>query len=201
MYDASGGGKELRTVAYNGLAYWHTMKIAFFKIYEAFANEFITASFHHLYPAFIFYAKPSYLSSIMVHLTYIRLAYASFRPYLVAALASGNLSFGQKVHLLNLRDLCEYFIPVVICILLVAFDMMGVTAQNTHLFSKNYSTIIKFNFGEKENLENYSMCAKSARALTCEQSVFTFRVVLRMFTSRPTFLSPTITLCSSRLRY
>ena len=58
MYDASGGGKELRTVAYNGLAYWHTMKIAFFKIYEAFANEFITASFHHLYPSFIFYANP-----------------------------------------------------------------------------------------------------------------------------------------------
>jgi hypothetical protein len=117
MYDGSGAGKELRKVAYNGLAYWHTMKIAFFKIYELFANEFMTASFHLLYPGNIFFAKPSYLSSVMVHLTYIRLAYPSFRPQLLAALEREDLTFEQRVRLGNLKDLCEFFIPVVSFIL------------------------------------------------------------------------------------
>jgi hypothetical protein len=124
MYDGSGAGKELRKVTYNGLAYWHTMKIAFFKIYEMFADEFITASFHHLYPGNIFFAKPSYLSAVMVHLTYIRLAYPLFKKQLHAALAKDDLNFEQRVRLSNLKDLCEFFIPVVRSISNIANDML-----------------------------------------------------------------------------
>lgn len=89
------------------------MKMGFFAIYRQFADTFIVASFHELYPGFAFWKKPSYLSTVIVHLTYIRVAYGRFSGELKEALANKSLSKSQKNYLHNLRSLCEFYIPVV----------------------------------------------------------------------------------------
>lgn len=113
MYDLSGGGKDLRKRVFVGLAWWHTMKMAFFAIWRTFADSFIAPSFHMLHPKHQFYRKPSYLSTVIVHCTYIRVAYKSFQNQLTAALATRDLTTRQKNMLRNLQALCEFFIPLV----------------------------------------------------------------------------------------
>ena len=57
------------------------------------------------------------LPAMTTYLSYIRLAYPSFRQQLLDLLGRGDLSVRQRTYLTNLRDLCEYFIPVVTVLL------------------------------------------------------------------------------------
>jgi hypothetical protein len=113
MYDRTGAGDDLRKHVFAGFAYWHTMKMGFFAIWRSFAQQFIAGSFHQLYPMFKFKKKPTFLTTVVSHLTTIRVAYRVFGADLKIALARRELPADIRVSLKNLRDLCEFYIPVV----------------------------------------------------------------------------------------
>jgi hypothetical protein len=113
MYDTSGKGKAYKKLTFNSLAWWHSYKAAFQKMYHIFAKEFIAPLFHTLFPAGIFFPKPKYLANIIQIFTYIRMAYKSFKPQLDKALNDKRLKPHNRCHLLNLRTLCEFLIPAV----------------------------------------------------------------------------------------
>lgn len=113
MYDTSGKGKAYRRLGFNSLAWWHSYKAAFMKMYQIFAKDFIAPLFHTLYPAGIFFPKPKYLANVIQIFTYIRLSYKTFKPQLDAAFTDKKLKGHNICHLQNLRCLCEFLIPVV----------------------------------------------------------------------------------------
>lgn len=52
-------------------------------------------------------------TSITTLLTYVRLAYPSFKQYLMTSLNNPLLNVRQRSLLENLKGMCEFFIPVV----------------------------------------------------------------------------------------
>jgi hypothetical protein len=113
MYDKSGGGKAARQYILVTLPWWHSYKMACNLVWRKFSNTFIAGSWHTLYPNDTFTTKPHYLTSIVSHLSLIRLSYPNFKHALDQALGSDNLTGTSLVYLTNLRSLCEFFIPVV----------------------------------------------------------------------------------------
>ena len=118
MYDQSDGAKHLRTYCGLSLAWWHSYKWATKMILKVFATDFIAPLFHQLFPSNEFNVDKMGLPSHTCMLTYIRLAYPSFRTQLVEARSRGNLDIRNQTLLDNLYSLCEFFIPVVIYICL-----------------------------------------------------------------------------------
>lgn len=84
-------------------------------------------------------------TALTTYLSYVRLAYPSFRQPLNEALSVRGLSLIKKQQLTNLRDLCEFFIPVVSHILSLLFeclyDCIGVV-NAVHIFIP-FSFILK----------------------------------------------------------
>jgi hypothetical protein len=117
MYDKSYGGVHLRKEMVCTLAWWHTYKTAAFKIYKAFTSSVFAPLFHTLFPANIFFTKPSTLNSVVALFQYIRIAYNDVKRDIERALET-NLSANMKNHLLNLKSLCVYFIPTVLTLIL-----------------------------------------------------------------------------------
>jgi hypothetical protein len=115
MYDLSDGGERARTRTVLTLGYWHSYKQANFLVYKAYATSFMAGCFHTLFPNIPLFPKPRHLSSVVTLLSYIRLAYPTFRDALATAL-SGDLGYAERKHLENLQVLCEFYIPVVIYI-------------------------------------------------------------------------------------
>jgi hypothetical protein len=129
MYDLSDGGQRARTRTVITLGYWHSYKQANFLVYKAFAKSFMAGCFPSLFPNIPFFPKPRHLSSIVTLLTYIRLAYPTFRDALATAL-SGDVGAAQRKHLENLQALCEFYIPVVIYFPLV-ISLLEMESQKT----------------------------------------------------------------------
>ncbi len=113
MYDTSGKGKAYKMLTFNSLAWWHSYKAAFLKMYQVFAKDFIAPLFHTLHPAGIFFPKPKYLANVIQIFTYIRMSYPTFKPQLDAAFTDKKLKPHNLCHLQNLRTLCEFLIPAV----------------------------------------------------------------------------------------
>ena len=113
-YDQSDGGKRIRDRIVVTLGLWHVYKHTCFAVYDRFADCFIAGCFHSLFPGGIFKRKPQYLSTIVTIFTYIRLAYPTFRQQLDNALAREDVSDSSKQHLINMKSLCEFYIPAVI---------------------------------------------------------------------------------------
>ena len=95
------------------LAWWHNYKWASKRILVVFGLDFIAPMFHFLFPARSFDVMKISHTSTTTLLSYIRLAYPSFRSQLQEALADPILEPRQNVMLTNLLHLCEFFIPVV----------------------------------------------------------------------------------------
>ena len=116
IYDKSTAGKKLGKYTGISLAWWHTYKWCTKKIMQVFANDIIAPLFHHLFPGKKYAPKIMSHSANTTYLSYIRLAYPHFQQALSNALVNHNLNTKQLGLLHNLQDLCEYFIPTVLCI-------------------------------------------------------------------------------------
>jgi len=112
-YDKSECCKKLRQFTSVHLAWWHNYKWASRKIFEVFGKDFIAGMFHTLFPSVNFNMKYMSHTTINTYLTYIRLAYPSFRQQLVSALRKDDLTEHARQVLMNLQSMCEFFIPVV----------------------------------------------------------------------------------------
>ena len=117
MYDQSDRAYNLRKYTGVSLAWWHSYKWATAKIMVVFGKDFIGPMFHQLFPTKEYAPTKMKLPAMTTYLSYIRLAYPSFRQQLLDLLGRGDLSVRQRTYLTNLRDLCEYFIPVVTVLL------------------------------------------------------------------------------------
>lgn len=96
------------------LAWWHNYKWATYRILTVFGVDFIGPLFHNLFPDRSFDVKKMSVPAATAILSYIRLSYKSVKPELDAAISLGNsVNPTFMILLLNLRDLFEYFIPVV----------------------------------------------------------------------------------------
>lgn len=113
MYDTSLGGRKLRTYTSLSLAWWHSYKWATTRIVQVFSNDFIGPMFHFLHPRRVYCPDKMKLPATSTYLSYIRLAYPSFRQQLSRALQNDVLLPPQKTLLKNLQAMCEFFIPVV----------------------------------------------------------------------------------------
>lgn len=113
MYDRSDAGRNLRRYMGVSLAWWHSFKWATKRIVVVFACDFIAPMFHSLFPTKELSPMKISHTSACTLLSYIRLAYPSFRGALEAALANPVLLPRQLAILRNLSYLCEFFIPVV----------------------------------------------------------------------------------------
>ena len=120
MYDRQKSGEVFSKYVGVSLAWWHSYKWATKKIMQAFGPDFIGPLFHHIFPLKKFAPKKSKLSSNATVLSWIRLAYPSFRSALEEALSLPGIFPRAKRLLTNMQDLCQYFIPVV-CFLFVLF--------------------------------------------------------------------------------
>ena len=117
MYDTSDRARNLRKYTGVSLAWWHSYKWATAKIMVVFGKDFIGPMFHQLFPTKEYAPTKMKLPAMTTYLSYIRLAYPNFRQQLLDLLHRGDLSARQQTYLNNLRDLCEYFIPVVTTLL------------------------------------------------------------------------------------
>lgn len=122
MYDKTDAAKDFRRYCGVTLAWWHTYKWASHKLVNVFAKDFIAPLFHHLFPSTEFNADKMKLSGHTTLLSYIRLAFPSFRQELKLAVSRGDISQRNQILLENLIKLCEYFIPVVIICVFVGLS-------------------------------------------------------------------------------
>ena len=113
MYDTSDAGAILRRYTGLSLAWWHSYKWCTKLIMKVFADDFIAPMFHFLFPGREFNVDKSRHTANTVMLSYIRLAYPTFKDQLSEALTQPTLSLRGKTLLTNLQSLCEYFIPTV----------------------------------------------------------------------------------------
>lgn len=113
MYDTSHGGRRLRTFTSLSLALWHSYKWATKRILQVFSNDFIGPMFHFLQPNREYTPDKMKHPAATTYISYIRLAYPSFKRQLVEALQKNVFLPRQKTLLRNLETLCEFFIPVV----------------------------------------------------------------------------------------
>lgn len=123
MYDRSNDTKHLRTFTGVSLAWWHNYKWITSRIMIVFGNDFIGPMFHHLFPDRAYDVKKMSHTAKTTYLSYIRLAYPSFRTQLETVLARQDLATDKRTILQNLSDLCTYFIPVVLSMFLSAFSV------------------------------------------------------------------------------
>ena len=114
MYDTSQSGRELSKYCGVSLAWWHSYKWATKKILEIFACDIFGPLFHHLFPIRKFTPGSSSLSSNTMLISLVRLAYPSFKDQLYELIDKPTLTHTQRILLQNVKDLCEFFIPVVI---------------------------------------------------------------------------------------
>lgn len=113
MYDRSGAAVQLRKYMGLSLAWWHSYKWATKKIMQVFGKDIIAPMFHHLFPDREYAPDKMKLPAMTTYLSYIRLAYPSFRDELAISLSRRDLTARQSHVLQNLSDLCEFFIPAV----------------------------------------------------------------------------------------
>lgn len=86
-----------------------------------FGKDLIAPMFHHLFPDREYAPDKMKLPAMTTYLSYIRLAYPSFRDELAISLSRRDLTTRQSHVLQNLSDLCEFFIPAVRELLAILF--------------------------------------------------------------------------------
>lgn len=113
MYDKTNGGLSARTLIVNQLAWWHSFKQGCYKIYCCYGNDVFAGLSQSLFPGNAFCVRPSYLTTIVSMFQYVRIAYPHFKSQLDGLINNESLNTPARNYVLNLRTLCEYFIPVV----------------------------------------------------------------------------------------
>jgi hypothetical protein len=122
-YDASDGARKFREVTASGLEFWHTFKMAYFLVFRSYADSIFAPLFHHACPAHIFFKHPKRL--IQVQEACLRLQLAYWQPDIQKLMevcmnmkqadtpAKQKIMDAQRQIALNLKDLMEWFLPVV----------------------------------------------------------------------------------------
>ena len=95
------------------LGNWHLMKMVNICIWRLYAADFIAPLFHMLFPNAKFPWSPRMILVSRIF-SLIRLTYPSWRAELETALQKEGLDATQKAHMMNLRDLCQWWIPKVL---------------------------------------------------------------------------------------
>ena len=113
MYDTSNCGKAFRKLTPVSLAWWHSYKWATKLLFKLFSADFFAPYYHHLFPTQAFHVDKLFLSAASTYITYMRLAYPTFRLSLADALRTRDINFRQMTMLQNLQDIFECYIPVV----------------------------------------------------------------------------------------
>ena len=102
------------------LGAWHSYKQANAIIFRMFQSEFFVQLHFEMFPGQPFFFGQKKLTKNVVLFSWIRLAYPSFKEKLSAAIKHmEETNSGSKAgyrHLLNLKFLCEWLIPVVLSI-------------------------------------------------------------------------------------
>ena len=137
MYDASTCGRHLRKYVGVSLAWWHNYKWATARIFTVFAPDFIAPFYHSLFPDRSCDVNKMSHPAITTILSYMRIAYPSFRDALINAIESDDHMPPRSLDLLhNMYTMLEYFIPVV-CIDLFACAFVFLCWQFEWLLHKS----------------------------------------------------------------
>jgi hypothetical protein len=115
MYDPSGLTKDLRERAPMLLGLWHPVKQLMCLIWYRYLHVVWAPLLHFIQPDARIFVKPN-TSRLHDMLGYMRLAYDAFSGNLddaIGVLRRHQLQEGRFVWLLNIRDLCQFFIPLV----------------------------------------------------------------------------------------
>ena len=115
LFDKSGVGQPCRQWMCVTLGTWHPYKQANMVIWNHWASRVFAPLFHELIPDAKFMTKPK-LVAVVHFFTYVRLAYPKFRKQLKDALNHCRVAdtlTHEYSQLVDLRHLCEFFIPVV----------------------------------------------------------------------------------------
>lgn len=99
-----------KTFCYLGT--WHVSKMASTCVWRMYGADFLAPLFHDFFPTSPFPWSPRMVLSTRMF-SLIRLAYPDFRYQLDFALNRPALTETQRKHLVNIRSLCEWFIPKV----------------------------------------------------------------------------------------
>lgn len=96
---------------------WHSYKQANAVMFKMFQFEFFVHLHFHMFPGQPFYSNQKKLSKNVMIFSWIRLAYPTFRSALLDSITgmerSNSTALAGYRHLLNLKFLCEWMIPVV----------------------------------------------------------------------------------------
>lgn len=101
---------EFRKNTFCYLGTWHIYKMASTCVWRMFGADFIAPLFHDFFPKTLFPWNPRLVLSTRIF-SLIRLTYPTFRNELKEALEKEALPEVERIHLVNLRSLCEWFIP------------------------------------------------------------------------------------------
>jgi hypothetical protein len=115
MFDSSGGGKDMRRWCFLTLGIWHPYKKACEVIWRRWVQRYFGRLFHEIIPASNVYGNPR-LRNMVTFMSYCRLAYPQFKAQLKEAIIKAKTNKQHtdiKWHLRDLRNLMEFFIPVV----------------------------------------------------------------------------------------
>lgn len=105
-------GDEFRKSAFCYLGSWHVYKMASTCVWRMFAADFFAPLFHQFFPNTPFPWSPRLVLSTRIF-SLVRLAYPTFRVVLDKVIQKEALTDIQKKQLLNLRAICQWFIPKV----------------------------------------------------------------------------------------
>lgn len=115
LHDCSGFTASMRPWLHCSLGLWHLYKCMNSWVWRTHVYEWLGPMYHYLWPKSKVRAGPAgvHLFPCAQHFTRIRLAYPSFKGDLDAALAHVPAHSARRVHLVNLQNLCEVYIPIV----------------------------------------------------------------------------------------
>jgi hypothetical protein len=121
MYDRSGGGDDLRKVMFNTFGMWHPFKQISQLLWTHFAPSVFAPLLHEFYPdCSLKYFTSKKLKPVLIFQTRLRLAYdAEISHALDEAVEylrndGGHPNPIMTSYLVNLKDLCCFFLPQVI---------------------------------------------------------------------------------------
>ena len=94
------------------MAFWHSYKKMSELIWSLGLLDYFGPIFHEICPRNLLKVKPP-LRIITTFFLYLMMAYGEFKLELDAGCKDKRLALNVRTKLLNLQDLCEFFIPVV----------------------------------------------------------------------------------------
>ena len=117
LYDASKVGQPMQRWLCLSLGTWHPYKQACSVIWQHWAERTFGPLFNHIIPGANFNYKAR-LPTICTFMSYVRMAYPHIKLNLKSAIETKKAKLTDNdviaySHLVDLKKLCEYFIPVV----------------------------------------------------------------------------------------